>query len=168
MDKFEQQIRELTEEINGQYPRPWMTDMKDPTLAEVFIVGYNPATAYRADCVDHERFIDSLFNRNGEKCRKFYTEITKLTPTRDNIEMFASKLKKVGVRSILETNVICYGAKRKKDFRLPQHVGGKERGKEIFRTLVTEIRPKAIILHGVGVCKEFRRSFNLPSLPNPP
>ena len=174
MEKFEQRIRELTKEINGQYPRPWMTDLKDPSFAEVFIVGYNQATAYRSDCVDYERFIDSLFNRNGEGCRKFYeeyrsflTDTTESSPTRINIEMFACKLKKVGVGSILETNVICYGAKPK-DFPLPQHVGGKERGREIFRTLVTEIRPKAIILHGVGVCKESRRSFNLSSLPNPP
>ena len=168
MDEFEQRIRELTKEINGQYPRPWMTDVSAPSRAKVFIVGYNPATAYRSDLVDYERFIDSLFNRNGEGCRKFYTEITKQTPTRDNIETFASKLKKVGVCSILETNIICYGAKRKKDFSLPQHVGGKERGREIFHQLVKQIRPKVIILHGVGVCKEFRRSFNLPSLPNPP
>ena len=120
-------------------------------------------------------FIDSLFNKNGEGCRIFYEEYrksyvdtTKPSPTRDNIEMFASKLKKVAVCSIVETNIICYGAKRKKDFNLPQHAGGKERGREIFHQLVTQIRPKVIILHGVGVCKEFRRSFNLPSLPDPP
>jgi hypothetical protein len=167
MDKFEQLIRKLTTEINGQYPRPWMTNLRDPSRAEVFIVGYNPATAYRSDCVDYERFIDSLFNRNGEGCRKFYTEITKQTPTRDNIEMFASKLKKVGVGSILETNVVCYGAKPK-DLNLPEHNGGKKLGKEIFRTLVREIRPKVIILHGKKVREEFRRAFNLPSLPDTP
>lgn len=161
MDKFEQRIRELTEEINCQYPRPWMTDVSNPSRAKVFIVGYNPATAYRSDLVDYERFIDSLFNRNGEGCRKFYTEITKQTPTRDNIEMFTDKLNKVGVYSILETNVVCYGGHS-------EHKGSVARGKEIFRTLVREIRPKAIILHGVGVCEEFRCSFNLPSLPNPP
>ena len=168
MDKFEQRIRELTEEINGQYPRPWMTDVSNPSRAEVFIVGYNPATAYRSDLVEYERFMDSLFNRNGEGCRKFYTEITKQTPTRDNIEMFAAKLKKVGVYSILETNLICYGARKKKHLRLPEHYGGKDRGLEIFRALVTEIRPKAIVIHGTGVCDEFRRAFNLPSLPEPP
>ena len=170
MDEFEQRIRELTAEINGQYPRPWMTDLKDPSCAEVFVVGYTPATAFRSDCVDYERFIDSLFNRNGEGCRKFYEEYRKSciattesnkSKTRTNIEMFVCKLKKVGVCSILETNVVCYGGHS-------EHKGSVARGKEIFRTLVREIRPKAIILHGVGVCDEFRCSFNLPSLPNPP
>ena len=168
MDKFEQLIRELTTEINGQYPRPWMTDLKAPSRAEVFIVGYNPATAYLSNDVSYERFIDSLFNRNGETCRKFYAEITKQTPTRDNIEMFADKLAKVGISSILETNVICYGAKKKKYLRRREHIGGKARGMEIFRKLVEVIHPKVILIHGKGVCDEFRRSFKLSSLPDPP
>ena len=71
MNQFEGFIRDLTTEINGQYPRPWMTDLKDPTQAKVFIVGYNPASAYTKDKVDYERYIDSLFNRNGEGCRSF-------------------------------------------------------------------------------------------------
>ena len=168
MDKFEQLTRELTTEINGQYPRPWMTDLKDPSRADVFVVGYNPATAYLSNEVSYERFIDSLFNRNGETCRKFYAEITKKTPTRDNIEMLVDKLTKVGVSSILETNVVCYGAKKGDHLGFREHHGGKARGMEIFRKLVEVIRPKVILLHGVGVCKEFRRSFNLPSLPKPP
>lgn len=168
MDKFEQLIRELTSEINGQYPRPWMTDLKAPSRADVFIVGYNPATAYLSNDVNYERFIDSLFNRNGETCRQFYAEITKQTPTRDNIEMFADKLTKVGVNSILETNVVCYGAKKKKYLRRREHVGGKARGMEIFRKLVEVIRPKVILIHGNGVCKTFRHSLNLSSVPDPP
>ena len=171
MDEFEQRIRELTTEINGQYPRPWMTDLKDPSCVKVFIVGYNPATAFRSDYVDYERFIDSLFNRNGEGCRKFYEEYrksyvdtTEPSPSRDKI---ASKLKKVGVFSILETNVVCYGAKPK-ELNLPKHNGGKKLGKEIFRTLVRKIRPKVIILHGKKVREDFRSAFNLPSLPDTP
>ena len=168
LDKFEQLIRKLTTEINGQYPRPWMTDLENPSCADVFIVGYNPATAYPSNDVNYEHFIDSLFNRNGETCRKFYDEITKQTPTRGNIEMLVDKLTKIGVSSILETNVVCYGAKKKKYLRTREHHGGKARGMEIFRKLVEEIHPKIILIHGVNVCKEFRRSFNLPSLPKPP
>lgn len=177
MDKFEQRIRELTKAINGQHPRPWMTDLKDPSCAEVFIVGYNQATAYHSDFVDYERFMDSLFNRNGERCRQFYedyrkshndTTKKKKSRTRTNIEMFTDKLNDVGVYSILETNVVCYGAPKKKHLRLPEHNGGKARGMEIFRSLVNEIGPRALILHGKDVCKEFRRAFNLASLPDPP
>lgn len=168
MDKFEQLIRDLTTEINGQYPRPWMTDLENPSCADVFIVGYNPATAYPSNDVSYERFIDSLFNRNGETCRKFYAEITKQTPTRSNIEMLVDKLTKIGVSSILETNVVCYGAKKKKYLRRREHVGGKARGMEIFRKLVEVIRPKVILIHGNGVCKTFRYSFNLSLLPDAP
>lgn len=177
MDKFEQRIRELTDEINGQYPRPWMTDLENPSCAEVFIVGYNQATAFRSNGVDYERFIDSLFNRNGEGCREFYEEYRKTlndttnkkkSKTRDKIEMFTSKLKNVGVYSILETNVICYGAKYPDALCLPEHNGGKARGKEIFGALVREIRPKAIILHGRKVCDEFSFAFHLRPRPKPP
>ena len=40
-NKFEEQIRRLTEPINGQLPRPWMTEMRNPLEADVFIVGMN-------------------------------------------------------------------------------------------------------------------------------
>ena len=40
---FETKIRELTKPINGQLPRPWMTELEDPAQADVFIVGMNPA-----------------------------------------------------------------------------------------------------------------------------
>ena len=166
MNNLEREIRKLTTPINGQYPRPWMTSMRDPSLAKVFIVGYNPAKQYRTDTVHHERHIDALFNRHGETCRGFYSEITKESPTRTNIEVLTAKLAAVGVTSVLETNVICYATSKKKDLRKVEHTGGKARGIELFRSIVREIRPKAIIIHGAGVREEFNRVFkgglNLP------
>ena len=169
MDSFERRVRDLTSEINGQYPRPWMTRLKAPQSAKVFVVGYNFAVPYMANTVNYERFIDSLFNRNGESCQAFYEKITRKTPTRSNIEMFSTKLAKAGCDSVIETNVICYGTRKKNCLRLPKHQGGKERGIKIFRNLVEEIRPKAIVVYGVGVCKEFSRARELsPPLPRPP
>lgn len=169
MTGFEKTIRALTREINGQYPRPWMTDMTDPSSAQVFVVGYNPASAYSSDSVDHERFLDGLFNRSGEGCRAFYSEMTHTSPTRGNIEMFTDKLVAKGIEDILETNIVCYGAGKKKYLTLPEHAGGKERGIEIFRTLLQEIQPKAVVVHGAGVAKEFSRALGLsPALPGPP
>ena len=49
--EFEATIRKLTEPINGQYPRPWMTEMKNPWEAEVFIVGMNQRNGYDVDRV---------------------------------------------------------------------------------------------------------------------
>lgn len=162
-------VRELTSEINGQYPRPWMTTMQDPSRAEVFIVGYNPAKAYAASQVRHDRHIDALFNRNGETCRGLYSELTHESPTRGNIETLTKKLALAGVALVLETNVVCYSTSKKKDLGAPQHVGGKARGLEIFRTLVREIAPKAMIVHGAGVRDEFNRAFRSEGeLPPPP
>jgi hypothetical protein len=169
MNQFEELVRELTVEINGQFPRPWMTDLADPSKAKVFIVGYNPASAYSASNVDYERYIDSLLNRNGESCRGFYQDVTQRSPTRGNIEMFADKLKVNGVSDILETNVVCYGAGKKKYLSLPANAGGKNRGTVIFRTLLEEIKPKAVVVHGAGVAKEFSRAVGIsPALPSPP
>ena len=146
-----------------------MTDMTDPSRAQVFVVGYNPASAYLSEKVDYERFIHSLFNRNGEGCRSFYREVTHTSPTRGNIEMFTDKLVAQGIEDILETNVVCYGARKTKYLNFPEHAGGKERGIEIFRTLLQEIQPKAAVVHGAGVAKEFSRALGLrPALPGPP
>ncbi|MES3024285.1 MAG: hypothetical protein V4857_22175 [Pseudomonadota bacterium] len=168
MIALERLIRELTTEINGQYPRPWMTSMQEPWNAKVFVVGYNPAKEYSASGLEHERHIHALFNRNGETCRGLYTEITKASPTRGNIEMLTTKLADAGVMGVLETNVVCYATGTKKELKGALHAGGKSRGTQIFQTLVSEIRPKAIVLHGKGVRDEFNRSFkNEVTVPPP-
>ena len=95
--------------------------------------------------------------------------ILKKTETRDNIEWFSKKLGRAGTDAIIETNVVCYGAKKGSCLRLPKHRGGKEHGVKIFRTLVDEIRPRAIIVHGKEVCKELSRALELRyPLPDPP
>lgn len=169
MNNVERLLRDLTAAINGQYPRPWMTSMPDPCSAKLFIVGYNPAKAYSSQDLDHERHIDALFNRNGETCRGLYNEVTKESPTRGNIDKLTAKLANVGITSVLETNVVCYATAKKKDLAKPDHIGGKSRGVAIFQTLVREIGPKVIIIHGAGVRDEFNRSFaDEPDLPLPP
>ena len=169
MHNLEQRIRKLTQEINGQYPRPWMTDSTEPHRARVFIVGYNPATAYHTDTVDFERHINALFNRNGESCRRLYAEVRQQSPSRGNIEMLTEKLQAAGVANILETNVVAYGTRKSSDLRRPEHAGGKERGLEIIRVLIEEFRPAALIVHGKGVCDEVSSALRLcPRLPSPP
>jgi hypothetical protein len=169
MTNLEQVIRPLTTAINGQYPRPWMTSMRDPSRATVFVVGYNPAKPYPIDRVPYERHIDALFNRNGETCRGLYSEVTNESPTRGNIELLTAKLASLGITSVLETNVVCYSTGKKRDLGSPAHAGGKARGLELFRALVHEIRPKVIVVHGKGVRDEFNRAFTAdPPLPSPP
>lgn len=153
---FEEAIMQLTAPINGQYPRPWMTKLTDPCHAKVFIVGKNQAKGYSVGKVGrHERHIDALFNRNGESCRGLYDEITNNKPssTRLQIDKLVHKLEDRKVKEILETNVICYSTPMSDDLRLPGNLGGSRRGEDIFRFLLSAVKPKVVIVHGAGATK---------------
>jgi hypothetical protein len=128
-------------------------------------VGLNQATEYKVDAVGrHARFMDALFNRRGECCRRLYNRVReenkarqgkqvrqdKSSPTRQNIDHLNKVLRCHGVRGILETNMICYSTPTGKGLADPAHVDGRERGKEIFRFLLGEIRPRVLIVHGIG------------------
>jgi len=155
--QFDLKIKDLTKPLNNQYPRPWMTKLTIPYEADTFIVGKNQRNGYPVDVSgSHQRYLDALFNRNGEGCRKLYDEITrgKSSPTRKNIDIFVRELEGVGVRRILETNVICYSTPMSPDLRLEIHAGGEKRGEEIFRFLLTVIKPKILVVHGVGASKK--------------
>lgn len=168
-------IRALTEPLNGQYPRPWMTELQDPRQAKVFIVGKNQAKTFLADQVGtHKRFLDALFNRNGQSCRRLYDRMTagrpSPTPTRQNIDRLNRNLNRAGVREILETNVICYSTGMSPELDRLEHVGGKDRGRLIFRTLLEHIRPPVIIAHGADTRRELARVLGdeLPECPEQP
>jgi hypothetical protein len=151
-EQFENAIVRLTEPLNGQYPRPWMTDLVDPLSATLFIVGKNQAKGYDASRLSHKRHVDALFNRGGESCRRLYDEMTgnSPSPTRKNTDRFRSILASNGIDRVLETNVVCYSTPMSSDLRLPEHRGGSVRGTEIFRTLLEYVRPQVLVAHGAG------------------
>ncbi|UVE16874.1 uracil-DNA glycosylase family protein [Pseudomonas sp. LS44] len=151
-DEFEAAISDLTPPLNGQFPRPWMTDLTDPQKANVLIVGKNQAKGYSTENVTHERHINALFNRENESCRRLYDELTghSPSPTRLNTNMFRSILAQAGIDRVLETNVVCYSTPMSSHLCLPRHSGGTLRGTEIFRTLLHFVKPKVIIAHGSG------------------
>jgi len=166
-------IRTLTEPLNGQYPRPWMTELQDPRQAKVFIVGKNQAKTFPAAQVGtHELFLDALFNRNGQSCRRLYDRLTagRPSPTRQNIDRLNMILKRAGVREILETNVICYSTGMSPELDRLEHAGGKDRGRVIFRTLLEHVRPPVIIAHGADTRRELARVLGeeLPECPERP
>ena len=158
-DQFEETIRKLTEPINGQYPRPWMTEMENPWEADVFIVGMNQRNGYDVDRVSHQRHFDALFNGNGESCRGLYDELTagKPSPTRQNTDALVAHLKDRNIHRILETNVVCYSTPMSGDLRRPEHSGGTESGEYIFRYLLAEVAPAVLIVHGGGTLKRLSR-----------
>jgi hypothetical protein len=155
---FEQAIREATRPLNGQLPRPWMTDLSDPLSAEVFIVGRNPARSYEAGALAHARHLDALFNRNGESCRGLYQELVSAPSlTRNNIDLLRDLLREAGVTRVLETNVICYSSPMSADLADPKHIGGRRAGEDIFRLLLGAARPRVLIAHGSGTIKDLAR-----------
>jgi hypothetical protein len=65
---FEASIRQLTTPLNGQFPRPWMTDPPNPWEAVVFVVGKNQRHGYPVDIVGpHDAYLDALCQRTA-KC----------------------------------------------------------------------------------------------------
>jgi hypothetical protein len=128
-----------------------MTDLTDPLSARVFIVGRNPASTYDATALSHERHLDALFNRNGQSCRALYEEmIGAPSCTRRNLDNLRVLLREVGVTSVLETNVIAYSSSMSADLAKPEHHGGREAGRALFRLLLERVRPRVVIAHGAG------------------
>jgi hypothetical protein len=168
-EEFEVAFSRLTESLNGQYPRPWVTELADPLSANVFIVGKNQAKGYESSRLSHKRHVDALFNRGGESCRRVYDEMTgsKPSPTRQNTDWFRKILASVGITRVLETNVVCYSTPMSSDLRLPEHRGGAPRGTEIFQALLHFVRPKVLIAHGTGTRNTLATLLGA-SLPAPP
>lgn len=152
---FERAISAATRPVNGQLPRPWMTDLVDPVRARVLIVGRNPARGYDASKLDHSRHLDALFNRNGQSCRGLYDQLVgEPSPTRRNIDLLRVLLADAGVDQVLETNVICYSSPMSADLAKPSHAGGREAGTAIFRLLLDHVRPRVLIAHGAGTIRD--------------
>jgi uracil-DNA glycosylase len=163
---FNQAISAATRPINGQYPRPWMTDLINPLDAEVLIVGRNPARTYDASMLTHERYLDALFNRNGQSCRALYDELVEPSATRRNIDMLHRLLTEAGVDRVLETNVICYSSPMSADLGSIEHTGGRATGKAVFRLLLDYVRPRVLIAHGAATARDLADIVGSP-LPLP-
>jgi hypothetical protein len=170
---FEEVVREWTRPINGQYPRPWMSKMKDPTKATTFIVGRNQATPFPVELVgSQETFLDAIFNRNGQGHVALYERVRARmgkgpSPTRSNVERLTALLEGHGVRGVLETNVICYSSPMSADLRNAGDRGGKEAGMRIFTALLRAIQPRVIIAHGTATRVDLEKIVGT-SLPKPP
>lgn len=170
--QLEDALRRLTQPINGQYPRPWMTSSTEPWTASVFTIGRNQRNGFQVELVgNHDSYLDALFNRNGRSCRGLYDQIVgKASPTRTNTDRLVGKLRARGIADVLETNVICYSTPMSTDLRAEEHYGGAERGTEIFRTIFSIIKPHALVVHGTGTAKDLGRLLgaNLPTVPIAP
>ncbi|MBB6411872.1 hypothetical protein HNQ71_004560 [Mesorhizobium sangaii] len=168
-DQLEAAVRTLTQPINGQYPRPWMTSLTSPASARLFTVGKNQRNGFDIGAVgSHARYLDALFNRGSETCRQLYDRLTdKPSPTRRHTDDLVAMLGRNGVTDVLETNVICYSTPMSADLKKPLNAGGANQGREIFETLFRLIKPRVIIAHGSDTAKELGRVLGC-TLPKPP
>ncbi len=142
-----------TAPIDGQFPRPWMTDLSDPTEADCFIVGRNQRNGYAVDLVgSQQRHVDALFNRNGQSCRGLYEQLCETSPTRTNIDRLSERLKHVGAK-VLETNVVCFSTPMSADLTEDQ----RKVGTKIFEWVHNWISPKVVVVHGRGAAKDLAR-----------
>lgn len=163
MAEFEDHIRALTTPRHGTYPRPWMTDT-DPGQANVLIVGASSAkTFHTADVGSHDKFLDALWNRNGQTCRAMYNAATvKPSRTRPNLDRLSEMLAARGLTS-LQTNVTC--ASGRYDAEVPDE--DRVHGTELFRAVVAHVPWSAMIIYGVGASKQFGRVFDVAMPPVP-
>lgn len=167
--RLEGAIREMTVPLNGQYPRPWMTTSTDPACSRVFTVGMNQRNGFPVKEVgSHDHYIDALFNRGPETCRQLYDRLTdKPSPTRRNTDDLVARLARHEVNDLIETNVICYSTPMSADLKRHVHVGGRDRGRELFAALLKIIAPSVMIAHGSGTTVELGRVLGR-SIPQPP
>jgi hypothetical protein len=172
VSNFEALIRGLTRPINTQYPRPWLTRMRHPERARVFVVGRNQATGFPVAKVgSHDDYLDALFNRNGRSCRALYDQVRAEmgkgpSPTRMHLDALTDALEQQGASDVLETNVVCYSTPMSADLNRAEHAGGRKHGTEIFLALLDAIRPRILIAHGAGTRYELARLLE-SSLPDP-
>jgi hypothetical protein len=169
---LEAAIRPLTQPLNGKYPRPWMTSLRNPSEANVFTVGKNQRHGYDpAEVGSHDHFVDTLFNRGSETCRALYDRIAvSPSPTRTNTDHLVRLLCDRGVSKVIETNVICYSTPMSSDLRAAHHIGGTERGTEIFKLLLRLIQPTVMIAHGTDTVRKLSKVLgrDLPAPPDKP
>lgn len=153
MISFLEETWQYTRAVDGQYPRPWMTDLSNPLDADCFIVGRNQRNGYAvADIGCQQNHINALFNKEGASCRGLYDSLYKPSPTRKNIDRLSQRLKKGGAQ-VLETNVICFSSPMSSDLTR----GQRSHGRDIFKWLLTRIPPKVIIVHGSGAAHELSK-----------
>lgn len=168
MNTFREFAYDLTRPVNGQYPLPWTTLSADPEHARVFLAGMNQATAFPTSECSQDEFVETLFDPGA--FRRLYLKIRPggaPDPTQENTDAFVSRLLDRGVDGVIETNVVCYGTPRSEDLNQPEHGEGRKRGEEIFRMLITRIRPAVLIVHGAAPARALGRALGT-GLPAPP
>ena len=143
---FSQELKQKINQDNSL--RPFVCD-GDPLNCRIFIVGFNPATKMEKDFIqfwssdigfDKKSWLQQYVKerkemplKEGQKRRNEYSN------TRRRIEWLCSELK---TEIPLETNIYHKPTKTVGDLSM------NDRNIEVFKFLVTNIKPKILFLHG--------------------
>lgn len=102
-----------------------------------------------------------LFNQNGLNCEKLYQELGFKSRSRTYIDRFCRELGARGIDDVLQTNVICYSTGKASELSKAEHSAGRSRGAEIFRALVSHVKPRVMVVHGSGTATMLRKAFRV-------
>lgn len=153
----------------GGFPIPWMTNLDDPSKANVLVVGQKQMRTYEdGERLGLQRYLDAQFNRNGRSCRDLYDEMShrRPSPTRRNLDFLSRRIAEIAPEArLLETNVVCYlEAADPKERRVLRGRGDTDDG-EVFLTLLAVAQPEVVIFYGAGAVDLAQRYLNgLPRL----
>ncbi len=140
MKNLETAIRELTFASEGQYPRPFTTQIQDLESIDGLLLGFNQARPCPADSMSHQKFLDWHMGRCGTS-RELYSKLN-ATPsrTRQNIERFVRTLN----RPILESDVYCFSSPKASQLSSQ----GKIRGAALSQAVIAAFAPRYMIVFG--------------------
>lgn len=132
------------------YYRPLICNGKLSNVG-IFLVGTNPATPIFPEELDIDSYIDLLLDYdkfiNYYKLKRLAQNKTAFSRTRIGMNSFMRWLANHTEWSIAETEVVPYPTPKLKDLKKePDYI--RQKGMEMFYSLVYEFTPKIIILHG--------------------
>ncbi len=140
----------LAPELGKAYYRPFICK-GDLSKADIFFVGINPATPIFPEHMEIDKYVNLLLNYDEfigyYKASRISQDKDEVSRTRIGMNSFFSWLSNYTDVPIVETDAIPYPTVNIKDLKKePSFV--KEKGKDIFYSLVTEFEPSLLILHG--------------------
>lgn len=136
--------------VGKAYFRPFICN-GDLTKVDIFFVGINPATSIFPEDMEIDKYVNLLLDYNEfmdlYKARRISQDKDEVSRTRIGMNSFFSWLSNFTEASILETDAIPYPTTSLKLLKKePRFV--IEKGKDIFYSLVTQFKPRLLILHG--------------------
>lgn len=152
--------------IRAQDDRPFVCN-GNPLDCEVFIVGFNPATAIKDSkftdffingVFDKEKFTNIYKSARAEQREQAGKEGNKISKTRKGIDLISTQLEKEEIKT-LETNVYFKPTSKAKELKKEDRNAGQFL--ELLSLFKGSNNPKVIFIHGGKTLKTFAKMLKL-------